>query len=265
MCIRDRHYDHDMDQWYGPWLGQSLDHHGWIPRIDVGTTNDFLGFDSGNNVVVVYTAQNCGNYNFHTHINAWPAGSNGSHASDQCIIDPDWDDRMAGLPCVDISPEANGHPIVAVAFIQNRPPPGIATHFGITLWNSHNEQFTHVSTEASYGIGQAVFPSVAVHYHENTLPVNQRVSVSYFMSNQYGAWVPQAKWVRIGGSMGQLVDIDPFGQGEWPEIYSNVQYAYGLNTALTVFDDQSYWVAWSDRAGYGGRPVRVKATYGYTD
>jgi hypothetical protein len=108
--------------------------------------------------------------------------------------------------------------------------------------------------------------SIAVH---NDSSGDIRSSISFFHTDSIESedWLPYAIYIEAdpnGGEATWADEADPLADdifGEW-DVASFENHYYGMNTALTVFDNY-YWMVWS---GYqiGSTPDEVWGTFGYT-
>jgi len=239
------------------------DYNGYNPRIAIGEC-ELYPLPYAWNKAVTYTNQQ---QKFSPAIIYCGADWNGSPQNELYeVVWQHWEFTMygGGLPVIDIGPPNSNYGAVVWTQARSSSLNNLTVAFVDSLGN-----YGTLHETAGEDMPGSCMGSVAVH---NYISGDIRSSVSYFWNQSVEEeyyWEPRAVFVDADTSGSEEVNLSGYIHEISEEIYGHwnvgsfVNHHYGMNTALTVFDN-NFWMVWSGTDD-GSAPVEVWGTYGNTD
>jgi hypothetical protein len=288
--LKYRKYIRLTDAVSNEYLAQSLGHNGYDPSIDVGRIT-WQGV-TRQWVAIGYTAQFDNQMGYHVNITAWPydpAWPDIDRVTTYRMRNPQYMYKDAGLPCVDIAPDANMEHVGAIIYTQvtGSDSYGAKTEsFVVRFLGAVADLNQHIRVKNSDILDpdfiDTLYPSIAIN-RQDSMPSNIYASLA-FMGQDIDVdlsdnWHPRVASMKIydyqdpgnPDAVGILWNGPADIGGNNDLIIGNYNLSDipfqnpGVASAIMTTNGDMYWAAWNDRFEMEPPPSEVWASWGYAD
>jgi hypothetical protein len=229
---------------------------------------------------ITYTAQFCNTGGWHTgyhvHLVYWQDNvADGDKIPGQGSVgfidlrNPVGWNSSAGMPYIDIGPYNNTDNYGAIVFVQLMGVDLYGPVAAIWIINSlHGNWSSLMLNRQALLTGDALYPSIALHYEAGMIDPPHQASVTYFQqsaaqSNQWNPWVFDIDLDTHFTVLNR--DRQILGGVAITGIYNSDQIPFtnpGAASAIGVTGNNSYWATWSLSWLMEPPPTTVQAAFG---